>query len=185
MLNEKLNKDKQMNTKNKVKPAKSTIMRNYSATDGIDHINIDSKCGKTELGRLLANFSKTVFKHPDYGPFSSIEGFWHWIRSESHPNALRGMFGEKARTYGRKLNNAVFVDNFKEEIIKAIYFKVVQNSEIYDLLIESTLPFKYYYIFGPKKIEIDPDYSEWLCDGITQIRDHLKQNGKDVPFKYK
>ena len=196
MLNEAPVKDKQVTTTgkpHKKQQAPKSIpkqmvanVKSNTSTDGIDHINIDNNWGKTELGRLLANFPKTPFVHPEYGPFASIEGFWHWIRSANPSDDLRGLFGNRARAFGRKLNNGIFVENFKEEIIKAIYYKIVQNANIYDDFVASTLPFKYYYIFGPKQIEISPDYAKWLCDGIEQIRDHLKKFGKDGnnPFIY-
>lgn len=179
-----VNKPKKHHTKNVVQQ-RAAIIKSIAAMDGIDHINIDNNYGKTDLGKLLANFTRTPFVHPEYGPFASIEGFWHWIRSSEPQDELRGMYGDRARAFGRKLNNGVYLENFQEEIVKAIYYKIVQNQNIYDLMVASTLPFKYYYIFGPKQIEICPDYSKWLCSGMEQIRTHLKQHGKDVPFQYK
>ena len=183
------NKGSKQHTTNKA----PKMMATFSATDGIDHINIDNNRAKTELGRLLSNFANTQFQHPEYGPFASIESFWHWIRfaepttqaQKEMQDSIRGLWGSRARALGRKQNKGVWVENFKEEIIKAIYFKIVQNQHLYDLFVASTLPFKYYYIYGPKEIEIMADYSKWLCDGVEQIRTHLKKNGKDVPFAYK
>lgn len=161
-------------------------IKSCAATDGVDHININNNDGKTELGRLLHNFSRTPFTHPEYGPFVSIEGFWHWIRSESPDDEFRGLFGDRARSLGRN-TKSVLVENFKTEIVQAVYYKIVQTPEIYNALIESTLPFKHYYFFGPKRLEITPEFARWFCDGIEKIRDHLKKHGKDekVPFVYK
>ncbi len=172
-------------TKQKIKKPAVNV-KSIAHLDGVDHINIDNNNGKTELGRLLANFAKTSFIHPDYGPFASIEGFWHWIRSAEPTDEIRGLYGSRARAFGRKLNNSQYVENFKGEIVSAIYYKVTQNKNIHDLLVSSTLPFKYYYIFGPKNIEISPEYAGWLCNGIEQIRNYLK-NEKDStkPFVYK
>lgn len=194
MMQNEIQKEKQGTGKPiKRKPAGKVPMKpavnvkSIAHLDGVEHINIDNNNGKTELGRLLANFSKTPFTHPEYGPFASIEGFWHWIRSAEPSDDIRGLYGDRARAFGRKLDNGQFVENFKGEIIQAIYYKIVQNGKIFDQFVASVLPFKYYYIFGPKKIEISPDYAKWLCDGIEQIRVHLKKYGKDTnpPFVYK
>lgn len=169
-----------------IQPQRTTHVKSIAERDGVDHINVDNNHGKTELGRMLANFPRTPFTHPEYGPFASIEGFWHWIRAKEPSDDIRGLHGNRARAFGRKQNNGVYVDNFKEEIIKAIYYKVIQNNNIFELLVQSTLPFKYYYIFGPHNLEISPDYANWLCDGIEQVREHVKKHGKstNIVFDY-
>ena len=160
------------------KAARFENINTISHLDGVEHINVDSVRGKTPLGKLLANFSRTPFTHPEYGPFASIEGFWYWIRMEQPDDALRSLHGGKARKYGKSLNNFIFINNFKEEIIKAILYKVLQNDNIFDLMVESTLPFKYYYLHGPHNIEITPDFAGWMCDGLEQIRTYIKEQGK-------
>lgn len=152
--------------------------------DGIDHINVDKRA-TTRLGVLLANFSNSPFTHPIYGPFKSIEGFWHWIKSENRDDYIRGLFGYEAKQCGRKYYKTRIIENFKEEIITAIYYKVIQNDELFNLLLESNLPFKQYYLYGPKKIPISTDSAHWQCEGIDIIRKHIQEYGKAKPFKYK
>jgi hypothetical protein len=47
-------------------------------------------------------------------------------------------------------------------------------------MIESELPFAYYYMFGPKQLQIFPQQAPWLCAGFQQIRELLKE-GKTMP----
>jgi hypothetical protein len=80
--------------------------------DGIDHINIYSRSG-CQLGFFLSHFSKTPFVHPDYGNFESMEGFWYFAKTGFQHNYLRGLYGNEAKAFGKKLE-IVHNDNFLE-----------------------------------------------------------------------
>lgn len=152
--------------------------------DGVTHINIDAGA-KTELGRLLCNFAHTNFEHKKYGPFASIEGFWHWIRDKKEDgsiDAIRSLYGNAAKNFVKNRKGFLFVDNFKSEIVCAIYYKVVQNQKLYDLLLNSELPFQMYYQFGPNKVKINVTTGRWICKGVELIRQHIKQYGKTGNF---
>lgn len=193
---EQANKVQKVQPKKKAapkKPAESVSITSIAHLDGIDHINIDNNCAKTELGKLLTPFAKTPFEHPEYGPFFSLEGFWHWIRSSAKnevKDEIRSLHGKRAHAFGKKIteDSPIILQNFRELVIVAMYYKIIDrnNAHLYDLFVASDLPIKFYYLYGIKKLEINPDYARWLCDGVEQIRTHLKQFGKDSnnPFSY-
>lgn len=148
--------------------------------DGTTHINVNSGA-KTELGSLLSTFAKVKFVHPVYGPFASVEAFWHWIRDEERDDTIRALSGYKAKIYGRRKKRFKIIPNFQQEVILAFYFKIVQNQQLYDLFVASELPFKCYYIFGETKLEIVPNSATWVCSGLEFLRKHIKEHGKNNP----
>lgn len=163
---------------------------NKKAMDGVDHINIDNGCAKTELGKQLAINAKVGFEHPLYGPFASVEGFWHWVRASPESrsefgDAIRSLHGDAAKFYAKNHLPYVFIENFKQEVISAIYYKVMQNKELYSLLISSDLPITTYYQYGPMQIEISNTAQVWVCQGIEQIRAYIKsEEPNKEPFKF-
>lgn len=149
--------------------------------DGSTHINIYSQ-GKTKLGRKLSHFAKTPFRHPFFGPFESMEGFWYYMRGvkivdgkEQRDDQLRYLCGFEAKQYGRQLK-AKWYDDFWEDILAANYQKIIQNEEIRDMMINSTLPFKHYYVFGPHKVVINARDHEKLTEGMEEIRRALVED---------
>ena len=150
--------------------------------DGITHINVWIK-GKTELGRMLAHFYESPFTHPFFGPFVSMEGFWHYIQSEEQPDILRSLSGIAAKKKGKTLTWK-YVDNFHDIINGGNFYKVEQNETIRKLFLESTLPFDYYYLFTPKgdaaglsPTIVRPTGYDWLITGFEEIRNMMK-NGE-------
>lgn len=149
--------------------------------DGVDHINIYSR-GNTELGRQLSHFAHSPFIHPFYGPFESMEGFWYWMRAGNHLRAkglqddkLRYLSGYKAKQYGKNFPIQRY-EHFKEDILAANYQKILQHRTLHNLLVESTLPFRHYYMFGPGNVIVQPRDSNWLVTGFEDIRQALKQD---------
>lgn len=140
--------------------------------DGIDHINVYSK-GKTQLGRLLSNFANTPFKHPVYGEFESVEGFWYWLKTGKQWDCLRFLSGWDAKEIGSDLK-AVYIDNFDDIVKTAIFCKITQNKEIQKLLIANSLPLEHYYYReanGKFRIHNCPQH-RWQLDTILHIRVH-------------
>ncbi len=101
--------------------------------DAFGHINIWSK-GKTELGRLLSNFTYSPTKHPLYGTFNSLEGFWYWLSTGKTYEELRKLNGFAAKQFGSKLK-VIKIDNFYEEVRSMLELKVEQNKHLKMLLI--------------------------------------------------
>ena len=147
--------------------------------DGIDHINIYSK-GKTELGRMLTNFSKFNVYTKD-GWFMSIEGYWYWMSIEpcEEREILRQCYGFKAKQVGReilKTKKPAWDDDFEHKILLAIWYKFRRNTHL--LTPEYwELPFRHYYNFNGKIIDVTEKY-QWMVDGITKMRDCLVEDMK-------
>lgn len=146
--------------------------------DGVKHINI-SVTGRTELGRQLTHFASTQFIHPLYGPFKTMEGFWHYIKCEESDDLFRTLSASRAKSHA-KLKKTVFRDNFIDIIHEANFYKIEQTPGLKELMIESTLPFTYYYLFGPAQVQVFPKQADWLCAGFEEIR-RLMKAGKDYP----
>lgn len=142
--------------------------------DGVDHINVYSK-GKTELGRQLSNFYKSVFVLPDDGMFKSVEGYWFWLGTGKQHESLRYSSGYTAKANGSKYAKVV-VEAFEEKIKSAIAAKIHQNPELEELLKQSTLPLEHYYYYGSEesnKVIPLPKY-RWMVDWIEKIRADLQ-----------
>lgn len=147
--------------------------------DGVDHINIFSK-GKTELGKLLSNFANTPFTCSD-GVFCSIEGLWYfltcqYVKDDALLEPLRELHGSNAKRYGQTLNIKHISLNedveFRKKISKAIWIKINTHDKIKQLLINSTLPFKHYYVYYDKITEL-PQF-DWQLKIIERYRTYLK-----------
>jgi hypothetical protein len=150
--------------------------------DGITHINIYSK-GKTELGRLLSNFAYSPVELPD-GKFESLEGYWYWLLSDQDKEAeqLKRVYGYDAKVLGRALKISDWPDpqilpNFQDRFKYAMLEKVKQNETIYEQLAFSSLPFKHYYNYGEKVVEVDCD---WMVQFWEEIRSRVQVNKDDL-----
>ena len=141
-----------------------------SLTDGIDHINIYSK-GQTELGRMLSNFYYLPFECED-GKFNSIEGYWYWIGN--HDDRLRNEFGYAAKRLGKELGQKITItdEEFKLKIRIAINIKLL-TEPLKTKLINSTLPFDHYYVFGGV---VKSAGFKWIIKHIEEARSNLKHN---------
>lgn len=156
--------------------SENMINNNLSETDGIDHYNIWFR-GKTVLGRMLSHFYNTPFEHPHYGPFASMEGFWHYIKTKPSKNKdeIRTLKEFEAKEFGKKLEGT-FCPNFRDKINVGNYYRIEQNPELKKLLIESELPLDHYFLFGPGNVLIRPKGFEWILDGFEENR-RLFKNG--------
>lgn len=154
---------------------KNQVVENIIASqDGVNHINIDLTAA-TELGRQLAHFSKTPFNHPVFGQFNTMEGFWVYVRSAIPNDDLRYVTGRRAKTMG-KSSGSVRVENFEEIILQANYYRVEQHPELLKLLVESTLPFENYYLYGDQQIMIRPAASSIMISMFENLRSLFKHN---------
>lgn len=148
--------------------------------DGVDHINVYSH-GATDLGRKLSHFCYSQFLHPYFGPFYSMEGFWYFMRNGKLDDTLRYLYGRKAKVVGR-MAPARWYSDFKEDILAANYQKIIQNRDINDLFVASTLPLDHYYKFKSRaglEYLINPKDNDWLIDGLQDIRTALQKG--EVP----
>jgi len=157
--------------------------------DGKTHINIWIN-SKTPLGVMLAHFYESPFVHPFFGPFASMEGFWHYVQNEEQDDSLRSLSGMSAKKRGKRLTWR-HVENFHEIITAANFYKIEQNAELKKLFLESTLPFDYYYIFAPKgdavglaSTVIRPPGYDWLVKGFEDIRKMMQHGDRPSPNLY-
>ncbi len=139
------------------------------ANDGIDHINLYSK-GKTELGRFLSNFTKSPIDLPE-GTFASIEGYWYWLATD-HPDKdkLRTLYGYQAKKVGRELGAPDWIDTeeFRQKIKHAIVLKLLANEKYHTQLVNTTVPFTHYYVYGDKVVDVPK--AKWMLDFLEQLR---------------
>ncbi len=144
--------------------------------DGVTHINVYSK-GRTELGRLLSNFSHTPIHSPKTGlTFASLEALWYWLNAAESPerDQLRNLHGFAAKKKGRELS---CVNRFKgEQFRKAIYYamqlKLEQHPRIKEMLRESSLPLTHYYVFDGT---VKHAGYEWIIEEWERLRAQLKK----------
>lgn len=156
--------------------------------DGITHINIWSK-GNTELGKMLSHFYHAPFKHPYFGNFNCMEGFWHYIASHERPDIFRILNGIKSKLKSQEMRKQKVLTkrhlvNFPQIILDANFHKIVAHPEIQKLLVESTLPFEHYYVYGKGNVVILPHGSDWLCQVFEDLRALLKEGKKPEPIDY-
>ena len=150
--------------------------------EGIDHINIYSK-SSLPVGRALSNFFPSTFLHPEYGKFNSVEGFYYYLLTGQENENLRELVGLPAKTLGRALPVKRKIDKkFKQEIQKAITYKIIQNPYIQDLLIRTTLPLAHYYYYGDPRLEVkiydQAKEHGYMIEAIEEIRHNLQKYGK-------
>jgi hypothetical protein len=159
----------------------SRQLKHYTpATDGKDHINI-SHNATTELGILLAHFTESHFTHPYLGPFECIEGYWHYVRAATPDDRLRILTGKDAYTYGSALPH-IKRRYFRDILMDGNFQKIKENARLRELLVESSLPFAQYYLFGPERIPINQKTAPWLLDDFEDLRD-IFQKGDDSEFE--
>ncbi len=114
--------------------------------DGIDHINVYSK-GETKLGRALSNFAELPFKHPLYGKFASMEGYWYWVKTGKMHEHFREYSGFYAKKVGKQYE-AIKNPNFELDIRQGIKCKLYQRPNLFRDLLNNNLPLKHYYCYG-------------------------------------
>lgn len=141
--------------------------------DGITHINVYSR-GATELGQMLSHFYRSRFKHPYYGTFESMEGFWHYVKAEGSEDRerLRSLWGWEAKKAGKEFQSK-WVEHFEDVIMSGNLVKIQQNPRIIEELAKSHLPFDHYYLMGRNGYPVKPAGYDWLMRGLEEIRDRV------------
>ena len=164
---------------------KANILPEYAAQEGVTHINISNR-SNTELGRLLVHYTHSPFVHPHYGPFNSMEGLWHYIKTSpeiKERDKLRTFAGHRAKELGKNFPKRQ-ISNFREQILEANFFKIEQNPRLLELMKASTLPFDHYYLHGEGNVLIRPDGLIWLSEGFEEIRSMLKEGRRPKKVNY-
>lgn len=148
------------------------------ANDGFDHINILWHKAKTKLGHDLSHFTKMKFTHPYLGYFTSMEGFWFFVRSGCVADDLRYMYGFQAKQVGRQYEQK-WSKTFEEDIMAGNYQKIIQNPDLMESFVSSELPFTHYYLFdrpdgGQQKVSARGE--AWMSKGFEDLRTAMKEN---------
>jgi hypothetical protein len=147
--------------------------------DGVHHINAHRQ-GKTELGVLLDMDAHTPFDHPEAGSFESAGGFWHYVRTRPLLEDYRELYGNKLLSKVSVVRDIsrikpgtyqqINVKGFRTIIADALWHKVTQNSNILELMTNSTLPFEQYYLMGELSIRKYPKEGYWISAAFEEIR---------------
>ncbi len=158
----------------------STEIALNPAEDGTTHVNVYSR-GKTELGQMLSNFAHVRFHHPTLGYFSSVEAFWYYVSTGCKHEYLRRLFGNFAKTSGKKLPMVPMDEaEFRKLICEAITCKIEQTPELLDSLLTNTLPLKHYYVFGAGQnaVVVPQPKHDWQIEHINRLVQKWEQNAE-------
>ncbi len=152
------------------------------ANDGTDHVNVWSR-GQTLLGRMSSNFAHTPFHHPEHGFFQSVEGFWYWLGTGRQHALLQQLHGYSAKAAGLKFDQ-VPVDDFEDQVIRAIFYKVQQTPLLRQLLEANTLPLAHYFVYGEGPAAKVHDLTAkhgWQLRALLAIVRHLQDPHHPLP----
>lgn len=125
--------------------------------------------------------------------FSSIEGFWYWLRccllgynwtdeQKEVLRSLRNLSGHKAKKVGKEILSEVedtAWDNFpettfRETILYAIRIKISSYSYLERGLLNTSVPLTHYYYYGePDNAKVVDAGHSWVVEGIEDIRREL------------
>lgn len=163
----------------------------YWELDCVTHINTHFTQSKEgSVGKMLAPYAEYPFTHPYFGPFKTIEGFWHFLRGGCVDDKFRSLKGDRAKRRMKKGTLAGTYVKVKAPadinriMLLAHYEKISQNRVIKQALIDSTLPFDQYFVFGPGQVIIRPGDTEVLVDILEELRTMFKQGIKPEPYDY-
>lgn len=159
--------------------------------DGIDHINVYSG-SRTSLGRMLSNFYMEDINTKD-GQFKSVEAYWFWLGiSTDCPfrDEMRELYGIRAKQRGSYLRDSYpgeDIEDFRDRIIRAIWFKVKKHTDLF-LDEYENLPLKHYYVYKNNKVhDVYGKYS-WMIEAQEKMKKYIynqrKKENKDEWIKY-
>lgn len=160
--------------------------------DGKTHVNVYSK-SLSLLGRKLSNFNPEPVCVGSDGLFKCLEGYWYWLRLNLHnpdwfrnnpifEQQLRNARGFEAKKIGRiqcqqaKVPNTKEVsDEFKYRFKVAMRQKILQHTQLKNLLIDNKLPLTHYYTIDKddKKIVISVKTHLWQLDYWEELKKEI------------
>ena len=152
------------------RPTQGDIILN-PLEDGVTHINVYSR-GNTLVGRELSNMATLPIKHPEHGHFDTIEGLWWWLSTGKKDDYFRTCKGFDARKNGSKMERRIIQD-FREEIKKAIAIKLTTYPRVLARLLGSDLPLTHYYVYGKETenpLVRAANGSIWVIRWLEQVR---------------
>lgn len=139
--------------------------------DPAHHINIWTK-SRHNLGRALSNLSPNGFLHEDHGWFACLEGYWYWLATGCKHEQFKNMSGWDAKSIGSKMARVEMPD-FQERFKEGMRLRLEQNELLRLDLINSTLPFEHYYVYGDrstgKVVDVKAKH-QWQLDFYDEYR---------------
>jgi hypothetical protein len=165
---------------------KYPTIQEFIEEDGIKHINI-SVNGKTELGKKLDIFYHAPFPIERDGTleeYNCLSGFWYYLTTLNED--FKKLSGKACLLKGKteeKINT--LPSNFQELFCNALLSRILSDENLVEELINSTLPFKYYFIKYDKKTKKaiskhNVAYAPWYIKALSKIRNTLKvEKNKD------
>lgn len=158
------------------------INPNNLGKDGEDHINI-SPYAKTELGKVLSNEIAVDVRHKIFGKFTSVTGFWYYIKSKERDDRCRKLVGKSLKDFSKGLTLSE-VKNFRAIILDTVWMKVNQYPAVIEELKNSTLPFDCYFEDRNTHLRQRPNYFAWFLEGMSEIRSALQENRQPSLSKF-
>lgn len=145
--------------------------------DGKDHINT-SAISKTRLGKLLDINAFSKFKHSQLGEFASLGGFRFFLAGDQD-DVFRTLSDTRVRVVGSR-KTLKRVDNFRTIMAEATWDKITQNNELINLMVESTLPFRSYYLQGELQLPSFSNDDSWYMPILEECRRALIKNANVI-----
>lgn len=158
--------------------------------DGKHHINIGNTA-VTELGYYLGLDAEARFSHPEFGSFTNVRGFSHWMKSKSFDDAYRQLNGTRMVAYFRENidDQQPFVNNYNYHMAQAMWSKIKQNKDLSTSMKDSELPFEMYYRIPMDRHNPEAGYGRardknagWVIPIMNVIRAALK-DGEEPNFE--
>lgn len=156
--------------------------------DGTSYINVYSK-GSTWLGRALSNFTAPELGGVETsdGRFASVEGYWFWLGSPSHPDrdALRELSGWAAKSEGGRIRKETVArlgteewflarpveETFRARIASTLGEKLAASPRLLAALAESNLPLVHFYAYGVgSDAVVVPGEAQWVIEEWELLR---------------
>jgi len=138
------------------------------AEDNQSHINIWTKSASW-LGRQLSNLSKLGFLHEDHGWFECLEGYWYWLATGCKHDQFKQMSGFEAKGVGSKMERIEMPD-FQARFKEGMRLRLEQHPQLRHALLESTLPFEHYYVYGNDVVRDLKQRHQWQLDFYDDYR---------------
>lgn len=172
---------------NALKNTTTTVDAYDDRTEGVDHINI-ALDAHSRLGSMLATYANMPFEHPELGHFSSIFGYFLYIKSGGALPELRNITHKNYRQLQDVVDNVGEIDrfysNFWDMLGHGMYCQLQQNEEMRKEALDNQLPIVMYYYKsagrnGGVRYRMSPPYAR---NWITQLKQAIDLVRHDVPF---
>lgn len=153
--------------------------------DGVDHINIKYGDAKTTLGKALGIQTLAPFVHPVLGPFNSIEGFWHFIKTRGVDDRMRTMVPNKIRRLAKN-HRTHNIPQFRDIIVDGYYHRIVSDPETMALFLENTLPLITYrnFVSNEQVLRIEETRIRSITTSLEELAQSMREGHEHIGPDY-